>query len=438
VKVAIFGLGYVGCVSAACLAKQGHRVYGVESNPLKVGLINDGKSPVLEKDLNELIRDAVAAGLLTAGADPVAAVAEADVSLICVGTPSRENGSLDLEYVRRVAGEIGDALRDRDGFHVVAVRSTMLPGSLEEAVIPVLEKHAGKELGDGFGACVNPEFLREGSAVADYHDPPFTLIGESDPRSGDFLEELYSKIEAPIVRTEIRTAEMLKYVSNAFHALKVGFANEIGALCKSMGIDSHEVMNIFIRDDQLNISAKYLQPGFAFGGSCLPKDLRAATHRAKMLDLDLPLLNSILPSNNNHIERAFHMIRRTGKKRVGFLGLSFKAGTDDLRESPVVQLAETLIGKGYELRILDQRVALSRLVGSNKQYIEQVLPHISSMLVTDEEELMSHAEVVVIGTPSERFKPLLAKLGSDHLVIDLVGLAKGASDLNGPYEGMCW
>jgi GDP-mannose 6-dehydrogenase len=436
--ISIFGLGYVGTVSAACLARQGHRVIGVDVHQLKVELINDRKSPIVEAHVGEIIEDVVRHGQLTATTDATKAIAESDVSLVCVGTPSRENGSLDLDHIRDVACQIGAGLRGKTAYHVVAVRSTMLPGSLESQVLPCLQESSKKSVGRDFGLCINPEFLREGSAVTDYHNPPFTLIGAWDDRSGDTLESIYSHIEAPMIRTGIKTAEMIKYVSNAFHALKVAFANEIGLFCKRLGIDSHQVMDIFTRDTQLNISARYLKPGFAFGGSCLPKDLRALLHQAKMLDLELPMLGSLLPSNDHHVDHAFGMIRRSGAKRVGIVGLSFKAGTDDLRESPMVRLAELLIGKGFDLRILDRNVSLARILGANKHYIEHTIPHLSTLLVKDHRQLLDHAELVVIGSNTPDAQAVLHGMNGHHQVIDLVRAIEPLVPKNGKYQGICW
>ena len=375
---------------------------------------------------------------MTATTDAKEAIRNADVSLICVGTPSQRNGDLDLTYVKTVSEDIGHALVDHDGFHVVAVRSTMLPGSVESTVIPALESASGKKVGEDFGVCINPEFLREGTAVADYHNPPITLIGANDRRSAKIISEIYEPLNAPLHVIDIRAAEMIKYTSNAFHALKVGFANEVGLLCKEMGIDSHTVMDIFVQDTQLNISPKYLKPGFAFGGSCLPKDLRAIVYRSKMLDLELPVLKSILPSNEHQLDYGFNLIEETGKKRIGILGLSFKAGTDDLRESPVVSLVERLIGKGYDLRIYDRNVSMARIVGANKRYIEQVIPHISSLLTSDLDDLLEFAEVLIVGNNAPEFQTVLSRLGPDQQVIDLVRLAAEIEHLNGNYQGICW
>jgi GDP-mannose 6-dehydrogenase len=437
-NIAILGMGYVGCVSAACLASQGHSVTGVDVNPLKVDLINQGKSPIVEKYLDTMIRDATADGRLRATTMATDAVQQSEISLICVGTPSREDGSQDLQHLRSVSRDIGRALRVHRDYHTVVIRSTLLPGTAESVVLPLLEEESDKQVGQDFGLCVNPEFMREGSAVDDYYNPPLTLIGAWDQRSGDGLQSLYEKLDAPLTRTTLRVAEMLKFASNSFHALKVGFANEIGVICKEMGIDSHEVMDLFMQDTRLNISTQYLRPGFAFGGSCLPKDVRAIVHQAKTLGIQAPILEAILPSNETHIERAFNMVRRTGSKKVGILGLSFKGGTDDLRESPMVHLAEKLLGKGYKLSIYDPNVSLSQIIGANKQYIDQVLPHLAELLVTDLDEVLDGTEVLLVGNRSAEFKDVLTQLRDGQQVIDLVRLEKESALPTENYQGICW
>jgi len=437
-RVAVFGLGYVGTVTAACLARDGHQVIGVDVNPLKVSMLREGQSPVVEPGLPELVRDVVAAGRLQATESHDEAVLASDLSLICVGTPSSENGGLDLRYVRQVARQIGVTLRRRDGYHVVVVRSTMLPTSAEREVLPLLEAESGKRAGKDFGLCVNPEFLREGSSIHDFDHPPFTLIGELDSRSGDSLAALYSGIDAPLIRTDLRTAEMVKYVSNAWHALKITFANEIGNFCKRMEVDSHRVMEIFALDTKLNISAAYLKPGFAFGGSCLPKDLRALLNRAQSEHLELPVLEAILRSNELQARLGVEMILRTGKKRVGVLGLSFKENTDDLRESPMVRVIETLIGKGYNVRVYDADVSVSRVIGANRRYIEQTIPHIASLMCNDVREILDHAEVLVVGKRSPEFRQLLNTLDGHQTVVDLVRIFDDPSYLNAEYHGICW
>jgi GDP-mannose 6-dehydrogenase len=436
-NVSVFGLGYVGAVSAGILAHEGHRVIGVDPNETKIGLINAGTSPIIEPHIGELIAYSVSAGRLSATDDAFLAVHETDISLVCVGTPSCHNGDLDLSFLRRVSEEIGAAIGQKESFHVVVIRSTMLPGTMREVVIPALTAASGKTLGAGFGVCMNPEFLREGSAVDDYRNPPKIVIGESDLKSGNRLIELYRALEAPLVRTDIATAEMVKYADNTWHAVKVVFANEIGTFCKAMGIDSHKVMDIFCQDTKLNLSPYYMRPGFAFGGSCLPKDIRALTHKAKMNDLHLPLLNSILPSNDAQIARGIDMVIKAGRKKVGVLGFSFKAGTDDLRESPIVTMIEYLIGKGYDLRLYDRNVNLAKLVGANREYILNLIPHISRLMVDSIQDVMDHAEVLVVGNNSTEFADLLSQTGDGHLVIDLVRTANETGK-EGRYEGICW
>jgi GDP-mannose 6-dehydrogenase len=437
-RVSVFGLGYVGCVSAAALADDGHQVIGVDVNDEKVATVNAGKSPIVEPGLDEAIGGAVAAGRLRATTDPAEAVAESDVSLICVGTPSRRNGSLDLAYLQRVSKQIGAALGGKPAYHVVVVRSTVLPGTTHGVVIPALERESGKKYGEGFGVSVNPEFLREGTALKDFRRPPLTLVGHNHAADATGTIALYQAIDAPLVSTSIRVAEMMKYASNSWHALKVCFANEIGNICKAVGVDSHEVMDIFCRDEKLNLSSYYLKPGFAFGGSCLPKDVRALQYRARELDVDVPVLSSILPSNRLQIEHAFDQVLETGRKRIGLLGFSFKAGTDDLRESPMVILAEALLGKGLTLRIYDENVSLARLVGANKGYIETQIPHLSSLLCQTLDEVVSSSEVIVVGNRSPAFAQAIEKTRGDQIVIDLVRLPVVSSRVEADYRGICW
>ncbi len=435
-NVSIFGLGYVGAITAGCLATDGHVVVGVDPNTTKVDLINRGVSPIVEEDIDTMIAAAVAAGRLSATTNVSEAVRMSDLSLICVGTPSQLNGNLDLSHVRKVCEEIGVALRDTAGFHVVVARSTMLPGSMRTVVIPTLEEYSGKQAGVDFGVCVNPEFLREGSAVADYRFPPKTVIGETDPQAGDMLLQLYERLDAPLVRTGIETAEMVKYTDNTWHALKVAFANEIGNLSKALGIDGHTVMSIFCQDTKLNLSPTYLKPGFAFGGSCLPKDVRAITYKGRSLDLDLPVLNAILPSNQRQVEKGVGMIVDKGNRKVGVLGFSFKAGTDDLRESPVVEVIEQLIGKGYELRLYDRDVNLAALTGANRDYILNHIPHISKSMVGSVDEVLEFAETIVIGNSAREFGSVLDRLHHGQVVVDLVRISEQASGEQ--YDGICW
>jgi GDP-mannose 6-dehydrogenase len=422
-NVSVFGLGYVGCVSAAALAADGHKVIGVDVNPDKVKSIAEGKSPIVEPGLDELIRDGAGSGRLQATTSTAEAVAASD---------------LDLSYLERVSEEVGCQLRHKQGYHVVVVRSTVLPGTTHDVVIPALERTSGKKYGEGFGVSVNPEFLREGSALRDFRQPPLTLVGHNHAADATGTIALYDKVSAPVFSTSIRVAEMMKYASNTWHALKVAFANEIGSVCKRLGVDSHEVMDIFCQDTKLNISPYYLKPGFAFGGSCLPKDVRALQYRAKEADVDLPVIQSILRSNTVHVERALEDIVDTGKKRVGLLGFSFKAGTDDLRESPMVILAEALLGKGFQLRIFDRNVSLARLVGANRRYIEEQIPHLSSLLRTSIAEVLDESDVIVVGNPAEEFSDALLQCTERHIVIDLVRLPHDSTKMKAEYRGICW
>src|SRR6266446_3596076 len=421
-KLSVFGIGYVGCVSAACFAKEGHDVTGVDVNPTKVEIINSGNSPIVEPGIAELMKEAVNAGRLRGTTRINEAVNQSEISLVCVGTPSNVNGSLDLRYITRVCEEIGAALKTKQARHVVVMRSTMLPGTIENVVVPSLERTSGKRAGADFGVCINPEFLREGSSLKDFYAPPFTLIGADDKTTAASVRRLYESVNAPLFETEIKTAEMIKYVCNSFHALKVSFANEVGNICKALAIDSHEVMEIFCQDTKLNLSSYYLKPGFAFGGSCLPKDLRAINYKAKQLDVEVPVLSSILPSNRLQVERAVNMVLQTGKKRVGVLGFSFKAGTDDLRESPMVTLIETLIGKGLQLALYDRDVSLARLFGANKQYIEREIPHISQLMRGSVDEVINDSEILVIGNKAAEFREIESRLKSGQAVLDLVRL----------------
>jgi len=437
-NVSVFGLGYVGSVSAATFADDGHTVIGVDVNPTKVALMNAGQSPIVEPGLGELIDSNVAAGRLRATHSAAEAVGGSDVSLVSVPTPSRRNGSLDLIYLTRVCEELGEAIRDKRSYHVIVIRSTVLPGTTHETVIPTLERTSGKKYGEGFGVSVNPEFLREGSAVKDIKHPPLTLVGHNHAADAACMVALYDGIDAPLVSTGIRVAEMIKYTSNAWHALKVCFGNEIGNLCKRLDVDSHDVMDAFCQDHKLNLSSYYLKPGFAFGGSCLPKDLRALEYRAKELDLELPVLNSVLRSNALQIQHALEQIVETGRKRVGLLGFSFKAGTDDLRESPMVILAETLLGKGYEVRIFDRNVLLARLTGSNKDYIEKQIPHLAKLLCESADEVIAEADVVVIGNAGDEFGEAMTRCRSDQTILDLVRVPVDRSRIAANYQGICW
>jgi len=437
-NVSVFGLGYVGSVSAASFAADGHTVVGVDVNPDKVASLNEGRSPIVEKGLDELIHDNAANGRLRATTRTKEAVDATDLSLVCVGTPSRRNGSLDLSYLERVCEQIGEALEDKNAYHVVVVRSTVLPGTTHGVVIPALERSSGKKYGSGFGVTVNPEFLREGTAIKDFRNPPMTLVGHNYKSDAEPTVALYGKVEAPLVNTSIRTAEMIKYASNTWHALKVCFANEVGNLCKRLDIDSHEVMDIFCRDEKLNLSSYYMKPGFAFGGSCLPKDVRAIQYRAKEVDLEMPVIEAILGSNALQIKHAIDMVVETGKKRVGLLGFSFKAGTDDLRESPIVILAEALLGKGYSLCIYDRNVSIARLVGANKEYINKQIPHLSSLLTESIDELIEKSDVIVVGNGSPEFAEALTRTRPDQKVLDLFRLNVNRDDVPAEYTGICW
>jgi GDP-mannose 6-dehydrogenase len=437
-RVSVFGLGYVGCVSAAWLAGDGHEVVGVDVNADKVAAINAGRSPIVEPGLDALLSRNVAEGRLRATTDSSAAVIDSEVSLLCVGTPSRRNGSLDLSYLQRVSEQIGDALRCKPTYHVVIVRSTVLPGTTHDLVIPALERMSGKTYGEGFGVSVNPEFLREGTALKDFCKPPLTLVGHNHAADAGGTIALYRSIDAPLISTSIRVAEMIKYTSNTWHALKVVFANEIGNLCKKLSVDSHEVMDIFCRDEKLNLSSYYLKPGFAFGGSCLPKDVRALQYRAKEVDVELPLISQILPSNRQQIQNAIELVLETGKRSVGLLGFSFKAGTDDLRESPIVILAEALLGKGLSLKIYDSNVSLARLVGTNKQYIETQIPHLSSLLCDTIDQVIDESEVIVVGNQAPEFTQAVARCRREQIIIDLVRLPVWGMLLEADYRGICW
>lgn len=423
-KISIFGLGYVGTVSAGCLAGVGHEVVGVDPITTKVDLINAGKSPIVEADLGRLVASAVSDGRLKATCDQNQAIRDTDLSFVCVGTPSQLNGNLDSTSVRRVCELIGAALKEKATRHTVVIRSTILPGTMRNVVIPVLEQHSGKRAGVDFGVCNNPEFLREGSAVKDFELPPKTVIGEVDRESGELLATLYQNLDAPLIRTDLETAEMIKYVDNCWHALKIGFANEIGNFCDAFGVDPETVMDIFCQDKKLNISPAYLKPGFAFGGSCLPKDLRALAYQAKTHDLQLPILSSVLPSNEMQIARGVRQVIESGSSRIGILGFSFKAGTDDLRESPVIEVIERLLGKGYDLRIYDRNVNLAALVGANRDFILNRIPHISRLMVPTADEVLAHAQTVVVGNRDPEFGRIHERLREGQHLVDFVRITK--------------
>jgi GDP-mannose 6-dehydrogenase len=436
-RVSVFGLGYVGTVTAACLAKEGHTVVGVDVNSSKVQKIEEGQTPISEPRIDEIIQESREQGRLRATTRADEALSATDLSLVCVGTPSMKSGRLDLSGVEQVSHELGRALQGKKTFHTFVIRSTTLPGTVETMVAPAIEKTSGRKLGSDFAVCYNPEFLREGTAVRDFYAPPFTVIGAKDPAHAKPVADLYGKLDSPVFHTEIRTAEMLKYSCNAFHALKIAFANELGTLANASGVDSHALMQLFCSDTKLNLSRAYLEPGFAFGGSCLPKDIRAMLYRAKELDLKLPVLESVLPSNDLHLARAVDLILGTKKKRIGVLGLSFKADTDDLRESPMVGLVKALLGEGCQIRIHDRRVELSAIFGSNRQFIEATIPHIGALLDPSLEHTVKEAEVVVLGRDAKEFEGLKNLLTPAHIIVELTR----SGDLEGIHAkqiGLCW
>ncbi|MHA6494155.1 GDP-mannose 6-dehydrogenase [Pseudomonas borbori] len=435
-RISIFGLGYVGAVCAGCLSARGHEVVGVDISATKIDLINNGKSPIVEPGLEELLQRGLSTGKLRGTTDVAAAVRDTDVSFICVGTPSKKNGDLELDYIEGVCREIGFAMRDKAERHTVVVRSTVLPGTVKNVVIPLLEDCSGKKAGVDFGVAVNPEFLRESTAIKDYDFPPMTVIGELEKASGDLLESIYSELDAPIIRKDIDVAEMIKYTCNVWHAAKVTFANEIGNIAKAVGVDGREVMDVICQDHKLNLSKYYMKPGFAFGGSCLPKDVRALSYRASSLDVEAPLIGSLMRSNTVQVQNAFDIISGYDKRKVALLGLSFKAGTDDLRESPLVELAEMLIGKGYDLSIFDRNVEYARVHGANKEYIESKIPHVSSLLNSDFDAVVANADIIVLGNSDEHFATLAQHALEGKQVVDLVGFMPTASRAGA--EGICW
>jgi len=437
-SISIFGLGYVGSVSAVCFTDIGYDVIGVDVSPAKVETLAAGRSPIVEAGMSELAARGHKSGRLKATADGAAAVRESEISFICVGTPSQRSGKLDLGYVERVAREIGAALKQKRSRHVIVLRSTVLPGTTQSLVIPAVEEASGLRAGIDFSVCYNPEFMREGCAVADFHQPPYTILGGDNPKDLGLLRELYKTVPGPVFETTIPVAEMVKYVSNAFHAVKVSFANEIGTLCQHLGVDTDTVTRIYTSDTKLNISPAYLSPGFAFGGSCLPKDLRALSYKAKELDLGLPMLESVLRSNAVHVDRAVDAVLQTNRRKIAFLGLSFKAGTDDLRESPQVQVIKRLLGEGCHVKIWDQDVSLGRIAGSNRQHIEEVIPHIGSVLSADFDEVVQSGEVVMIATKVDKDR-LEALVKPEQVVIDLVNLnPANRPAVAGAYQGICW
>ncbi len=438
-KISIFGLGYVGTVTAACLASLGFDVIGVDVNPDKVDALNNGYSPIIEPGLEKLIQAGRMKGNLKATQAVDMAVSHGDVLLICVGTPSDENGNLNFEYLKRVCLEIAGYLRNESQYKLIVIRSTMLPGTIKNILAPLFSRESGKLPGKDFGVAINPEFLREGCAIDDFMNPSFTLIGAESEQDGDILAELYGHIPSPIYRTDSDSACMVKYASNAFHGLKVTFANEIGQICKKVGIDGTEVMNIFCQDTRLNISSRYLRPGFAFGGSCLPKDLRALQYLARHNDLDVPVLEAILPSNQKQIQNIVQLIFNYGIKKVGIIGLTFKPDTDDLRESPMVELVEILSGKGVQIKIYDENVNLSKLVGKNKAYIDNAIPHIACLVSPSMAEVVECSEAVLLAHNIASVKEgLLKLLKPDQLLIDLVKIEMSAEQSHSRYEGVCW
>ena len=437
-KISVFGLGYVGAVSVACLARDGHEVVGVDLDPIKLDLIRAGKSPIVEKGMDELMQAGVRSGRIRVSDDARAAVHATQVSFLCVGTPSAANGSQDLAAIRRVCAQIGEAIGSKPDAHVVVLRSTVVPGTLDAVVTPMLESASGKRAGDGFDVCFQPEFLREGSSIEDYDHPPFTVVGAASERGAALLREIFGHLPGEFVTTTVRTAEMLKYACNLFHAVKITFANEIGRLSQALGVDPHAVMRTVCLDTQLNVSPAYLKPGFAFGGSCLPKDLNAILHAGRTLDASTPMLSAVIPSNQVHIERAVASVLGSGRKRVGLIGLSFKAGTDDLRESPLVTLAERFIGKGLALRIYDGAVNLSRLIGANRHYIEETIPHIAALMTESCEELVNGADIVVVGQCNKHIAGVLHQhLRADQILLDLAKVPD-RERLRGSYQGICW
>jgi len=437
-RISVFGLGYVGTVSGACLAEMGHEVVGVDVDSFKVDTVNAGQSPIVEELINELIQDMVSQGRLRATTSVDEAIAATDLSIICVGTPSDKSGALDTTYVKRVSEQIGQALAAKPSYHLIVLRSTVLPGTVDGVVQPALESHSSRKAGADFGLCFHPEFLREGSSVKDFREPPKIVIGANDQRAADTLSSLYKDFSAPLFVTSLRAAEMVKYADNCFHALKVVFGNEIGLLCKHLDIDSHDVMSIFCQDKKLNISPAYLMPGFAYGGSCLPKDLRALLQLARSQNVELPVLSNVQRSNANHLNHVLELIQDIGKRTIVMLGLSFKPGTDDLRESPLVELVERLTGKGYQIQIYDESVSLARLRGGNKAYIEQKLPHLSQLLVEDMGRAIDDNDVVVVGAANPRFAEALAARGRDKVVVDLVRLYGAERPDVAAYHGVCW
>jgi len=437
-NISIFGLGYVGAVSLACLARDGHSVIGVDIDPAKLELIRSGKTPVVEEGMVELMARVAASGRVSVTTDVSQAVLGSDLSLICVGTPSASNGSQDQSAMLKLAHELGRAMRDKSGGHVFVFRSTLVPGTVEDVLKPIVERESGKNSGSDFDVCFQPEFLREGTSIRDYDRPPFTVVGAGTEAPVARLRELFGHLPCEFYATSIRAAEMVKYCCNNFHALKITFANETARLCEALGVDAFQVMELVCKDRQLNISPAYLKPGFAFGGSCLPKDLRATLYLAKTRDVELPMLGNVLGSNRVHVEHAVAKVLASGRRRVGMIGLSFKTGTDDLRESPLVQIAEQFIGKGLSLLVYDPEVHLSRLLGANRRFIEQHVPHIGSLMREDIESVIAGSEFLVVGLSAPRiFEALARHVREDQIILDLVNIPKTAA-LRGKVIGLCW
>lgn len=435
-RISIFGMGYVGAVCTACLAQRGHQIIGVDVSKHKVELINAGRSPIVEPGLDELLAAGKNAGRIRATSDYTDAIQNSDITMVCVPTPSKRNGDLSLEYIEAVCREIGMAMRDKPSRHTVIIRSTVLPGTVKGVVLPILEDCAQMKAGVDFGLGVNPEFLRESTALRDYDEPPMTVVGVLDDETGRLMELLYSDLTAPFICKPIEIAEMVKYTCNVWHAVKVSFANEIGSIAKELHVDGREVMDVVCRDNKLNISSYYMKPGFAFGGSCLPKDVRALNYRASQLDVQTPLISSLMRSNENQVKRAFQMIESLNKRKIGMLGLSFKAETDDLRESPLVELAEMLIGKGYQLSIYDRNVKFASVHGANRDYINGKIPHVSSLLAEDESELLDNVDVLIVGNKDKAFQAMLESWPEDKYLVDLAGFMTNTSVVN--KQGICW
>ena len=437
-KISIFGLGYVGAVSLACLSRDGHHVTGVDIDDTKLKLISEGKSPIIEQGILELMEEVVASGRVSVTNNAEDAIENTELSFVCVGTPSLPNGDQNLNAMIRLSEQMGDALKSKATRHTIVVRSTVQPGTVQNTVIPLLEKHSGKKAGEDFSVCFQPEFLREGSSIKDYDNPPMTVVGSEDENATRQLEELFGQLPCDFIQTDIRTAETLKYACNTFHALKISFANEIGRICQALGSDSHKVMDLLCEDKQLNISPAYLRPGFAFGGSCLPKDLRALLYMAKRDDVDVPMLSALLPSNRIHVEHALNMVLERGERAVGVIGLSFKSGTDDLRESPMVDLVESMIGKGLKLKIYDPEVRVSQLIGANKKYIDEAIPHIGELMCETIEEAMVDSGTVIVGLQGDEIMAELHRLiRPEQFILDLVGI-QGRDKLKGDFQGVCW